>query len=242
MEPDVAAYGTLISACGEPDDAAFEPLAKAMESSQFEPCQIAYRLVFVPPENETGNSTTTLEADSTVEEASSFFRHYASTLGISLYNALIDALWARHLRLRAKQVFLEAREILEDYSRPQYNEEEWSLDLRCLSKRASQVALFHWLEEVAERAAECPVVASRLVLVTGGREESSSVLRPYSGQNKGAGVVKQTVEEAVDALGIPFVQSSKASGPAQWQADTEQVVRWVSMYKDRLQLSNTPPS
>ena len=57
VEPDVAAYGTLISACGEPDDAAFVPLAKAMESSQFEPCRTAYRLVFVPPANDAVSQT-----------------------------------------------------------------------------------------------------------------------------------------------------------------------------------------
>lgn len=261
VEPDAAAYGTLISACGEQDDTAFALLAKAMESSPFEPCQIAYRLVFGPPANvavrselsplpavQTGDTAylSTLEADSTVEEASAFFRYYASTKDLvsnaSFYNSLIDALWARHLRLRAKLVFLEVRDILEDYPRPQYNEEAWSLDLRSLSKGASQVALLHWLEEVAERAAECPLVASRLVLITGGKEESTTVLRPYSGIGKGVGVIKQTVEEAVAAFGIPFTQSSKESGPAQLQAQTEQVVRWVSMYKDRLQLSNTPPS
>lgn len=253
VEPDVAAIGTLISACGEQDDAAFAPLAKAMEGSQFEPCQVAFRLVFVPSANnalrqelsppQTGD-TTYLEADSVVEEASSFFTYYASAKDFvsnaSFYNALIDALWARHLRLRAKLVFLRARELLEDYPRPQYNEEAWSLDLRTLSKGASQVALLHWLEEVAERATECPVVAARLVLVTGGKEGSSTLLRPYSGRGKGAMVVKQTVEETVDALGIPFIQSSKEF--AQLQAETEQVIRWVSMYKDRLQWSNTRPS
>lgn len=233
VEPDVAAYGTLISACGESDDGAFLPLANVMQSSQFELCQLAYKLVFSPPAN-----------DDVVTEASSFLRHYARSKDLgsntSLYNALIDALWARDMRLRAKLVFMQARSLLDEYPRPEWNEEAWSLDLRSLSKGASQVALLHWLEEVAERAAECPVVAPRLVLVTGGKEDSS--LRPYSGRGKGAGIVKQTVEEAVNALGLPFVQSRRDSGPAQWHAETDQVVRWVSMYTNRLQLSNLPLS
>lgn len=224
----------MISACGERDDRLFAPLARAIESSPFEPCQIAHQLVFVP---------RTDEVDHTVQDASAFFKRHASETNVeSFYNALIDALWARHLRLRAKSVFLQAREVLENYPRPEYNEKMWCLDLRSLSKGASQVALFHWLEDVAERAEACPVVAPRLVLVTGGRKESTAALKPYSGKGRGAGVVRQTVEEVVKVLGIPFTQSSREFGPAQLQAETEQVVRWVSLYKDRLQLSNTAPS
>jgi hypothetical protein len=258
VEPDAAGYGTLISACGEPDDRVFAPLARAIEISPFEPCRIAHRLVFGAPSrdslnsdvffspiDETGEtaSLSTLEVGSAVQ---AFFKRYASTKDVetnaSFYNALMDALWARHLRLRAKAVLLEARELLESYPRPEYDEEAWSLDLRSLSKGASQVALLHWLEEVAERAAACPVVAPRLALITGGRKDSASVLKPYSGKGRGAGIVRQMIEEVVKNLGIPFSPTTKEFGPAQLQAETEQVVRWVSMYKDRLQLSNTAPS
>lgn len=261
IEPDAASYGTLISACCERDDRVLTTFARAMESSPFEPCQVAHRLVFGAPSTDTVKSDisssqtdeagetaslSTVEVDSAVQEASAFFKRFASTkdseTNSSFYNALIDALWARHLRLRAKTVFLEAREILENYPHPQYNEDAWSLDLRSLSKGASQVALLHWLEEVAERAAACPVVAPRLILVTGGRKDSASVLKSYSGKGRGAGVVRQVVEEVVKGLGIPFSPTNKEFGPAQLQAETEQVVRWVSMYKDRLQLSNTVPS
>ncbi|KAG0625684.1 hypothetical protein M758_2G073400 [Ceratodon purpureus] len=267
IEPDAAGYGTLISACGERDDKVFAPLARAIENSPFEPCQIAHRLVFGASSNDTissdvsaspidetsENSETsetaslsTLEADSAVREASAFFKRYASTenteTNASFYNALIDALWGRRLRLRAKAVLLEAREILESFPRPHYNEEAWSLDLRNLSKGASQIALLHWLEEVADRAAACLVVAPRLILITGGRKDSPTVLKPYSGKGRGVGVVRQMVEEVIKDLGLPFSSTSREFGPAQLQAETEQVVRWVSMYKDRLQLSNTASS
>ena len=253
IEPDAAGYGVLISACGERDERAFAPLARAIENSPFEPCRIAHGLVFGAPSSdsvgseETGETaSSTLEVDSAVQEASAFFKRYASTEDMetiaSFYNALIDALWARHLQLRARAIFLEAREILDNYPRPQYDEDAWSLDLRSLSKGASQVALMHWLQEVAERAAACRVVAPKLVLITGGRKDSANALKIYSGKGIGVGVVRQMVEEVVKDLGLPFTETSKEFCPAQLQAETDQVVRWVSMYKDRLQLSNTAPS
>lgn len=261
IEPDVAGYGTLISACGEPDDKLFAPLARAMVNSQFEPLQVAYRLVFTPPANDAVRSelppppthhiddsvsSITFQSDSVVEEVVSFFKIYALTRGVksnsSFYNALIDALWERRLRLRARLVFLEAREVVEDFPRPQYNDEAWSLDLRSLSKGASQIAFLHWLDEVAERAAACSVIAPRLLLITGGRKEIDTDYRPYTGKGSGQGVVRQTIEEVVRAFGIPFTQSSREYGPAHLQAETEQVVRWVSLYGDRLQLGNLTPS
>lgn len=263
IEPDVAGYGTLVRACGEEDDEAFAPLAAAMERSKFEPCRIAFRLVRVllaSVDSKSADTTTTTSSsegeetssavgtssDPAVEEALMFFEHYGSSrdrdANVSFYNALLDALWRRRLHQRAKLVMLMARKLVEKYARAQYNEEFWTLDLRSLSKGAAVVALLHWLVEVSERAAECLVVAPRLVLVVGGNVMNTGERRAFLGKGKGVGIVKQAVEELVESLGVPFATTSRDSSPGKLHAQTDQVIRWVSMYKERLRLDDLPLS
>lgn len=263
IEPDVAGYGTLVRACGEEDDEAFAPLAAAMERSKFEPCRIAFRLVRVllaSVDSKSADTTTTTSSsegeetssavgtssDPAVEEALMFFEHYGSSrdrdANVSFYNALLDALWRRRLHQRAKLVMLTARKLVEKYARAQYNEEFWTLDLRSLSKGAAVVALLHWLVEVSERATECLVVAPRLVLVVGGNVMNTSERRAFLGRGKGVGIVKQAVEELVESLGVPFATTSRDTSPGKLHAQTDQVIRWVSMYKERLRLDDLPPS
>lgn len=139
---------------------------------------------------------------------------------------------------------LTARKLLEKYARAQYKEDFWTLDLRSLSKGAAEVALLHWLVEVSERAAECLVVAPRLVLVVGGNVvmNTGGERRAFLGRGKGVGIVNRAVEELVESLGVPFATSSRDSSPGRLHAQTDQVVRWVSMYKERLRLDDLPPS
>lgn len=260
VEPDFSGYGILLSSCGEPNDSAFAPMAKAMECSQYEPCRVAYRLACVPPAREDTTpagyeplhdhsqhivESEESECDFAVEQASAFFEYYASTHtrdpNLSLYNALLDALWRRKLRRRAKLVMLKARNLLEWYNRPNYGEMVWTLDLRGLSKGASEVALLHWLSEVAQRAETCPIAATKLVLITGGRGSESSDIKPFSGRGKGNGSVMQVAKDIVREFGVPFIEGSDESVPGRFEGQPVQVIRWVCLHKDLLQLEDETP-
>jgi pentatricopeptide repeat protein len=255
VEPDAAGYGVLISALGEMDNATIAPLAKALEGSQFELCRVAYHIICSPPPVQDSSSGTNpvsegsldgllqpeaLEHDSVVQEVSDFLEIYTSAQddksNFSFYNAILDALWRRGLKQRAKIMMLKARSLSDQYNCPHFGESVWSLDLRGLSIRAAQVAVYNFLDETVKRAKMRTILTQKVVIKTGGSGTDEDV---YVGQGKGTGVVKQVVFNSLIEMGAPFSEGLDQESLMSLQAPFEELVKWVIRHKDLIQLNDS---
>ncbi|KAG6552308.1 hypothetical protein Mapa_006161 [Marchantia paleacea] len=233
IEPDVAGYGVLIAALGETGEE-MVPLTRAMQASDWEPCWVATFLVSAPPFKDGLESTPEADMDEAIEKIWSVFEEWATfkdrEANRSFYNALMDALWRRGLRRRARSVMSKARDLLPWYNRPRRGLTS-VLDLRGLSVGGAQVALLDWLEHVAKYSEN----STSMVIHTGSNEPG--VGRYVAAKGRGVGAVKQAVTAYLEEMCSPFRELAEL-GPGKLQARTELVVKWLSKHdsKDALRL------
>ncbi|KAL3675816.1 hypothetical protein R1sor_025764 [Riccia sorocarpa] len=228
IEPDVAGYGVLVSSLGESGEE-IAPVVKAMQASDWEPCWVATFLVNTP-----AGAEAEPEIAIALEKIWSIFEEWAAfkdrEANRSFYNAIMDALWRRGLRRRARSVMLKARDLLPWYNRPRRGLTS-VLDLRGLSVGGAQVALLDWLEDIAKYSEQ----STSMVIHTGSNDPG--VGRYNSGRGKGVGAVKQAVTAYLEEMCSPFRELAEL-GPGKLQARTELVVKWLSRRdsKDALRL------
>ncbi|KAL2608121.1 hypothetical protein R1flu_026694 [Riccia fluitans] len=228
IEPDVAGYGVLISSLGESGEE-IAPVVKAMQASDWEPCWVATFLVDTP-----AGAEAEAEIAVALEKIWSIFEEWAAfkdrEANRSFYNAIMDALWRRGLRRRARSVMLKARDLLPWYNRPRRGLTS-VLDLRGLSVGGAQVALLDWLEDLAIYSEQ----STSMVIHTGSNDPGGG--RYNAGRGKGMGAVKQAVTAYLEEMCSPFRELAEL-GPGKLQARTELVVKWLSRRdsKDALRL------
>ncbi|EFJ26185.1 hypothetical protein SELMODRAFT_441948 [Selaginella moellendorffii] len=235
IEPGVPGYGVLIAACGD-SSPEIMPLVRTLETSRWETCRIVYQLMFLPLYESCESLLEGSIAD-LPKDVMAFLQKLAQTkdaeANLSFYNSLMDGLWRKGLKRRAKSVMVAARSLLPWYKRPKLTKMKLLLDLGGLSLGAAQVAVLDWLSGVAQLHEEKS--EQQMVLVTGSDSSDKLVVKARKG-------IKKAVGATLAELGSPFAEDPQGSG--RLVASVYDVVQWQAVYgisSALMLLDNTQP-